>query len=300
MHMRTTHQPLPPPMQPYEPYEPYRSPHSPLWRSPAVAVDAAAERKAGTRLEIVWASSPAEIRDAQRLRYRVFVDEMGARPTEGAADGLDQDRFDPFCDHLLVRLRGDGAQRPGPVIGTYRVLPPAGASSAGGLYSDSEFDLAPLAGLRLNAVELGRACVHPAWRSGSVIMALWSALGQYMLTHSLDTMIGCASISLADGGSNARALWQHLRATHLAAPCWQVQPHNPLHLDVVNAVDGTVQATGAQIPAATPPLIKGYLRCGARLLGPPAIDVAFNTADLPMMMRLADLAPRYRNHFLAS
>lgn len=258
------------------------------------------EMPGDAQLEIVWAGSDAEVRDAQRLRYRIFVEEMGAHPTEGGAGDLDRDRFDPFCDHLLVRLRATSGQRPGPVIGTYRVLPPAGARRAGGLYSDGEFDLAPLASLRANAVELGRACVHPAWRSGSVIMALWRALGQYMLTHSLDTMIGCASVSLADGGSNARALWQRLRATHLAKDCWQVQPHHPLHLYAGDDVDveDAACAANAQQPVATPALIKGYLRCGARLLGPPAFDAAFNTADLPMMMRLDDLAPRYHNHFL--
>lgn len=300
MHMRTTHQPLPQPARSYEPCVLHRLPQPVLWRSPAAVVNATADQQGDAQFEIVWANSAAEVRDAQRLRYRVFVEEMGARPTAGAAVGLDQDRFDPFCDHLLVRLRGDSAQRPGPVIGTYRLLSPAGASRAGGLYSDGEFDLAPLAGLRLNTVELGRACVHPAWRSGGVIMTLWRALGQYMLTHSLDTMIGCASVSLADGGSNARALWQRLRTTHLAAHCWQVQPHAPLCLDVADDVDSTFDAAGIQLPAVTPPLIKGYLRCGARLLGPPAFDAAFNTADLPMMMRLEDLAPRYRNHFLGS
>ena len=278
--------------------------------STVAVVNAAAEPHFDARLEVVWASSAAEVCDAQRLRYRIFVEEMGARPVDAmAADaGLDRDHFDAYCDHLLVRLRGDDNQRAGAVIGTYRVLPPSGASRAGGFYSDGEFDLGALADVRRNAVELGRACVHPAWRSGSVIMALWSALGQYMLTHSLDTMIGCASISLADGGGNARALWQQLRTTHLAAPCWRVRPHNPLRLDTVAdadadadndaATDAAITLMHTRIPAATPPLIKGYLRCGARLLGPPAYDAAFNTADLPMMMRLEDLAPRYRQHFL--
>lgn len=181
----------------------------PPHRSTVTAASASAEQLPDARLEVVWASSAAEIRDAQRLRYRIFVEEMGARPVDAlAADaGLDRDRFDAYCDHLLVRLCGNGDTRGGAVIGTYRVLPPSGARRAGGLYSDGEFDLGALADVRRNAVELGRACVHPAWRSGSVIMALWGALGQYMQNHSLDTMIGCASISLADGGGNARALW---------------------------------------------------------------------------------------------
>lgn len=297
MHMRTTDLLALPTLPAYEPHQHHQNI---LRRGPVVAIDAAADRQAITRLEVVWAENAAEIRQAQRLRYRVFVEEMGARPAEGATGGIDRDRFDPFCDHLLVRLRRDGRQAPGPVIGTYRVMPPAGALRAGGLYSDTEFDLGALSALRPNAVELGRACVHPAWRSGSVIMLLWSALGQYMLTHALDTMIGCASISLSDGGATARQLWQRLRSTHLAAPCWQVQPHQALWLDLADDFDGASHGPAASIPVATPPLIKGYLRCGARLLGPPAFDATFNTADLPMMMRLDDLAPRYRNHFLGS
>ncbi len=287
MHMRSTRP---------QAYEPFRL-HQPQQRCCPAAVGPATETLAAGQLDVAWASSAAEIREAQRLRYRVFVEEMGARPNlaEGAAQGLDRDRFDPFCDHLLVRAR-TGGQHCGPVIGTYRVLSPAGARRAGGLYSDTEFDLAPIDALRANAVELGRACVHPAWRSGSVIMTLWSALGQYMLTHALDAMIGCASVGLADGGSNARRLWQRLRLTHLAPDCWQVQPRRALRLDVADDCDGPA----GRMPVITPPLIKGYLRCGARLLGPPAFDAAFNTADLPMMMRLDDLAPRYRMHFLGS
>jgi putative hemolysin len=183
-------------------------------------------------------------------------------------------------------------------VGTYRVLGPQAARRAGGLYSDAEFDLSPLASLKPQAVELGRSCVHPAWRSGGVIMALWSALCQYMLAHRLDTMIGCASIGLDDGGQMAGRLWRHLRETHLVAPQWQVSPRTPLPLD--DAVDLPPAVPGVKGMADAPPLIKGYLRCGARLLGPPALDAAFNTADLPMMLRIDELAPRYRKHFFGS
>ena len=255
-----------------------------------------------------WADSEDEVRLAQRLRYRVFTEEIGAvlAPPAGTPPGIDADRFDPFCDHLLVRARSAPEDTQGIVVGTYRVLPPTAARRAGGLYADTEFDLAPLRSLRAHAVELGRSCVHPAWRSGGVILALWSALAQYMQLHDLDTMIGCASVGIADGGTAARLIWQRLREAHLAPPCWQVKPLIPLRLDPIEGSDNDgagAAAWGLLLPTAllpTPPLIKGYLRCGARLLGPPALDVAFNTADLPMMMRIADLAPRYRKHFLGA
>ena len=242
------------------------------------------------------------MRQAQSLRHQVFVREMGANlhPLTGCDPELDADRFDPFCDHLLVEAMSRDVDSDGLLVGTYRVLPPDAARRAGGLYIDTEFDLAPLAALRQRAVELGRSCVHPSWRTGGVILALWTALCQYMFRHQLETMIGCASIGLADGGQGAARLWQRLQTTHLVDAQWQVQPRQafPLSrsLDESRSPDGLVNRQ--HVP--TPPLIKGYLRCGARLLGPPALDPAFNTADLPMMLRVHELAPRYRKHFMGA
>jgi putative hemolysin len=248
------------------------------------------------RLEVAWAASEQDVRAAQRLRYRVFAGEMLARlsPPPGTQPGLDADGFDPYCDHLLVRAVQPGdAPGQAEVVGTYRVLPPARARAAGGFYTDTEFDLAPLSALRPRALELGRSCVHPHWRLGGVVLGMWSALAAYMLEQDLDTMIGCASMSVADGGAAARTLWRHLRRSHLADPPWRVRPHTPLPIPAEGP------ATADDAPLQAPPLIKGYLRCGARLLGPPAFDPAFNTADLPMMLRLQDMAPRYRRHLLA-
>lgn len=253
---------------------------------------------AATVLETRWADCEADVHDAQRLRYRVFAQEMGAHLTlpEGTPPGLDVDRFDAFCDHLLVRTV-DPVHGPGPLIGTYRVLTPEAARRAGGFYTDTEFDLAPLAPLRARALELGRSCVDADWRSGSVIMALWAALGQYMVDHRLDTMIGCASIGLGDHGLAAARLWHRLCRTHLVEQRWRVEPRIALPL----ATDAEADADSDAAPhAAPPPLIKGYLRCGARLLGPPALDVAFNTADLPMMLRVDEVSPRYRQHFFGT
>lgn len=243
------------------------------------------------RLDVAWARTQEDLTQAQALRYQVFVGEMGAQlsPPPGTPAGLDVDRFDAFCEHLLVRaVQADG--RPGQVIGTYRVLTPDAARRAGGLYSETEFDLSPLASLRSSMVELGRSCVHPDHRSGGAIMALWGALGEFMQRNNLDTMIGCASVSMRDGGHYAASLWKRLQQTHLAAPEWQVQPR--LALPVADLEQG--------LEAEAPPLIKGYLRCGARVLGAPAWDPDFNTADLPLMMRIGDLPARYRRHFLAA
>lgn len=253
----------------------------------------AASAQTRWRLATSWATSDAELREAQRLRYAVFAGEMGARlaASPGVEPGCDADRFDVYCDHLLVHAVDPLGQAPARLVGTYRVLGPDGARRAGSCYTDSEFDLSPLHTLRPTAVELGRACVDIEWRSGGVIMALWSALGSYMLRHGLDTMFGCASIGMADGGLLARRIWRHVSTSHMATPAWQVAPLRPLaHID-----DAGVSALS---PRDLPPLLKGYLRCGARVLGPPAFDRAFNTADLPIMLRLDDLSPRYRKQFL--
>ena len=247
-------------------------------------------------IDVGWADSEANVREAQHLRYRVFAQEMGARlgPAADAAK-LDADRFDAYCDHLIVRSFGPGTAESGAVVGTYRVLSPAQARRAGGYYTDTEFDLSPLAPLRAGAVELGRSCVDAQWRRGGVIMAMWGALAGYMQQRDLHTMIGCASVSMADGAGPAFALWRRLAQLYMAEERWRVQPREPLatHLETSASSDdaSTVQA---------PPLVKGYLRCGARLLGPPALDTAFNTADLPMILRIEHMAPRYRRHFLGA
>ena len=248
---------------------------------------------AATRVEAVWAQHHDEVQAAQRLRWRVFAGEMGAtlKSPPGTPAGLDADLFDAHCEHLIVRtLPSDDG--PSQVVGTYRVLTPSAARRLGALYSDGEFDLVRLRHLRPHLAELGRSCTDPQWRQGGVILTLWSSLGEFLQRHGLQGVIGCASISMRDGGRQAAALWHHLRQTRLAAPDLQVRPRRPLPVPLPPVAAGdTVE---------TPPLIKGYLRCGAQVLGPPAWDPDFGAADLPMMMRLADLPPAYRKRFITS
>lgn len=241
------------------------------------------------RFGVHWAQGQREVREAQRLRYQVFVEEMGARisPPPGAPAGHDVDMFDAYCEHLVVRAEAGGGG-PGPVIGTYRVMTPQAAARLGGWYSESEFDLTRLRHLTPRIAELGRSCVHADHRQGAVILALWGGLGSFMLRHKLDTVIGCASISMRDGGDVAASLWHQLRQSHLAPIEYQVQPRLALPLDDLRH----------DLDVEPPALIKGYLRCGAKVLGPPAWDPEFNTADLPLMLRLSDLPAKYRRHFL--
>lgn len=236
---------------------------------------------------VSWARHQDEVRQAQRLRHEVFAREMGAR-LDSRLPGHDIDLFDDFCEHLLVR---DGAS--GEVVGTYRVLTPAQAVRAGSFYSDTEFDLTRLRGLRDRMVELGRSCVHRDHRHGGVILALWGALAEFMARNRLDTMIGCATIPMLHNGvvcgDAAASIWRQVSATHLAPIEYHVRPRLALPID---RLDGSLELE-------PPALIKGYLRLGAKVLGPPAWDPDFNCADLPMMMRIADLPARYRKHFAA-
>jgi len=234
------------------------------------------------RLSVKLASSTAEVRKAQRLRYKVFAEEMQARlPTQ--EPGIDSDAFDPYCDHLLVRDTGTNE-----VVGTYRALSSAQAKRIGRLYSDDEFDLVRLAHLRDRMVEVGRSCVHADYRNGATIAMLWSGLGEYMVKHGHDYLVGCASISMADGGHVAASVYNRLKHDHLSPIEYRVFPRCPLPL---HALNGT-------LAAPTPSLIKGYLRLGAYICGEPAWDPDFNTADLLILLPLSRLTPRYRKHFL--
>jgi len=240
-------------------------------------------------ITVGWARHLDEVREAQRLRYAVFACEMGAT-LPNTLPGHDVDLFDDFCEHLLVR---DIASCD--VIGTYRVLTPAQARRVGSTYSDTEFDLTRLRHMRDRMLELGRSCVHREHRQGGVIMALWGALGEFMVRNKLDTTIGCASIPMnapgvVGAGHAAASIWRQVRQKHLASIEFHVRPRLPLPIEQLD------DSLGVEPPA----LIKGYLRLGSKVLGPPAWDPQFNAADLPLMMRLADLPPRYRKHFLGA
>ena len=239
-------------------------------------------------VEVSWAKHQDEVREAQRLRYEVFGKEMGARLPETVA-GHDIDLFDDYCEHLLVR---DGVS--GAVIGTYRVLTPAQAKRVGGTYTDTEFDLTRLRFMRERMVELGRSCVHAEHRHGGVILALWGALFEFMARNQLDTMIGCASIPMLHNGivsgDAAASMWKQLSKTNLASIEFHALPRLPLPIEELDS----------DLPVEPPALIRGYLRLGAKILGAPAWDPDFNTADLPMLMQVKDLPNRYRKLFAAT
>lgn len=231
------------------------------------------------RVEI--ASSPNDIRLAQQLRYEVFRSEYGASFGAGAS-GLDQDEFDTFCDHLIVCHQVSGR-----VVGTYRLLRPAQARRLGRYYSQGEFYMTRIERMIPGLLEIGRSCVHPDHRNGPVIMMLWSGIVRYLLDHGCTHLIGCASVSMRDGGVRAATLWDRFQTTAMVDAMLEVFPKHPLPLDQIARDQDRM----------VPPLIRAYLRMGAKVCGEPSWDPDFNSADFLMLLDLADLDQRYARHF---
>ncbi|GAA2823295.1 GNAT family N-acyltransferase [Kitasatospora sp. CM 4170] len=233
---------------------------------------------------VALARDEDDVRAAQRLRHEVFAAELGAVLHSPTA-GLDVDPFDEYCDHLLVREGEDG-----PVVGTYRLLPPTAARRAGRLYSDGEFDLRNLSPLRDGLVELGRSCIHPDHRgNGAVINLMWGGIARYLADTGNTWVGGCCSIPLDDGGATAARVWDTVSAKHLAPEEYRVTPHR------LWDATGVERADRAPLPA----LLRGYLRLGAWVCGAPAHDPDFATADLYVLLSLERTDPRYLRHFLS-
>lgn len=248
--------------------------------------------------QLRFANSRREVEAAQRLRHEVFSAELGAN-TSGRP-GRDEDPFDDLCDHLIV-WQTTGTEpdpetgRPDRVeqaVATYRLLPPNANDASPrsrGLYASGEFDLDPLEHLLDSVVEAGRACVHPDHRNGATMALLWGGIARYMKLGGYRYLLGCGSVSLADGGTEAAAVWDVVRRNHMGPVRHWCSPRRPWYTPPVQA-----QST------AVPALMKGYLRLGATIVGAPCHDPAFNTADLLILLDLAAANERYLKFFLGA
>jgi len=242
------------------------------------------EKKERPRLKVEFAATPEDVLEAQRLRWRVFAEEFGAR-LQSEVPGIDQDQYDPFCEHLLVRNTATGE-----VVGTYRILGGDRSLQAGGFYSETEFDLTRITHMRSHIMEMGRACVHPDYRSGATITLLWAGLADFILRNNVQYLLGCASVPMHDGGQYAAAVFRRLERDRMGPAEWRVFPKCRLPLEKLTGEDS------ADIPA----LIKAYLRIGAVVCGEPAWDPDFHTADLLLMLPTSKIDHRYARHFLGS
>lgn len=248
------------------------------------------------RLEVKLAASEVELRAAQSLRYHVFYEEMGARPTdEMAAQRRDFDSFDAFCDHLLVVDRELPEDRS--VVGTYRLLRQEEAMAHGGFYSASEFDLTPLLariaeGERL--LELGRSCVHPSYRTNNTIQLLWQSIHTYIQVHDITYMFGCGSFPGTDPQAHALPL-SFLHHEYLAPEALRVcaRPERYVSMDLLPKDAISIRQALKKLP----PLIKGYLRLGAYIGDGAVIDEPFGTTDCFILVPVERIANRYNSHY---
>lgn len=249
--------------------------------SPYPAQTRAAVRSGSAPALVVGlAHSPADIEAVQRLRHDVFSHDLGA-VFPANARGLDQDHYDRWCDHVIVREATDGR-----IVGTYRILTPERARLAGGYYTESEFDISALAPLRTGLIEVGRSCVHADFRQGAAIMLLWNGVADIMRRGGYRYVLGCASVSLRDDGVCAAEVWRQVCGHLDDAGTPKVLP---IHRYPVERLAHT-------LPAKMPPLIKGYLKLGARVCGEPAWDPDFNTADMPVLLDVCRMDARYQRH----
>jgi len=251
-------------------------------------------------LEARLARGKSEIRKAQRMRYEVFYKEGGAIPdAKTAFTRRDADKFDKYCDHLIV-IDHDWKNKRGKVkpkiVGVYRLLRDDRAQEAGGFYSASEYDIAPLlarhSGKRI--LELGRSCVLETHRSKRTIELLWRGLLAYIRAHKIDVLIGCASFSGVSPLAHAQAL-SYLAHYAGAQGEWKVKAKSDLYLPMAMISKEALDAKQAK--DALSPLIKGYLRLGARFGDGAVVDIKFNTTDVFVVMPVAEMSQRYVDYF---
>ncbi len=247
---------------------------------------------AGTQI-IRLATSAAELDAAQALRYRVFYDEMGAHPSaEMLATKRDFDRYDAVCDHLIVvdQSRESGSQ----VVGTYRVMRREHVRSAGGFYSASEYDVSRLANFPGTVMELGRSCVDAGYRDRATMQLLWRGIAEYLNSHGVDLMFGCASLHGTDPDKLAVQL-SYLYHYHLAPEALRAKalPERFVNMNLLpkDSIDPK------RALASLPPLLKGYLRVGGFIGDGAVVDHQFNTTDVCIIVKTDLIADRYTRHY---
>ncbi len=249
-------------------------------------------------LEVRLARTVGEVKRAQELRYRVFYEEMSAiADARAIMTRRDSDAYDAICDHILVidhavlEPKPFGKGRP-KIVGTYRVLRQSVAERHDGFYSAGEYDLTPLLDRHrgLEFLELGRSCVLPAWRGKRTVELLWQGVWAYVLHHRIDAMIGCASLE----GTDPRRLALPLSFLHhncAASPEWSVRALADRYAAMDRIAPEAIDPRAAL--QALPPLIKGYLRIGAKVGDGAVVDHQFGTTDVFIVMPVAGISPRY-------
>ncbi|MGW1871197.1 GNAT family N-acetyltransferase [Streptomyces mauvecolor] len=219
-----------------------------------------------------------DVRAAQRLRHRVFVEELNARVST-PLEGHDIDDFDDHCDHLLAHEKGTGT-----LVATCRLLPPKGAAAAGGLAAAADFDLSRHTRLHGDLVEISRACIHPAHRGGVLVSLMALGVARYTVGAGYAWVGGKCLVPLGERGEQVSAVWQMIAPRHLSPKQYEVSPLRPLHrVDVAAPPD----------PALIPPLVRGALSLGAWVCGEPGYNPRLGAAALYVLMPMSHVDPAY-------
>ena len=255
---------------------------------PAASPDGAATSSSGPRYSLLLSTDPSLIEAAQRLRYDVFRSTPGFALPE--ADGQrDVDRFDEYCDHLLVREDDTGE-----LVGCYRMLAPAGAIAAGGLYTATEFNVRAFDPLRPSLVEMGRAVVRDGHRNGGVVLLMWAGILAYLDRYDYDYVTGCVSVPIGGEsgdqapGSQLRGVRDFILGRHAVPPQYRVYPYRPVLVDG-RPIDEIPPPSRPAVPA----LMRGYLRLGAQVCGEPAHDPDFGVGDFCVLLNKQHADTRY-------
>lgn len=248
-------------------------------------------KKTERKLTVRLAENQLEIERTLALRYDVFNLELGEGLPESAATRKDRDEYDFYCDHLIVVDEAQDSK----IVGTYRILRRSSAEQNIGFYSETEFDISNIYKLDGEVAEIGRSCVHPDYRDGSVITLLWSGLADYMVTQNIRYLMGCGSIhsTSAEMASQVYAFLKEKDA--IAGEEFRVVPKPDFQIpgfDENYFVEDTKVLT-----KSVPALIKGYLRAGAKICGIPAIDRIFGTIDVFILFDRTLITEKYGKHY---
>lgn len=236
----------------------------------------------------------ADLDAVQALRYRIFYDEMGAKPSaEAQLSRRDRDRFDPIADHLVVIDHDLGNGRTA-IVGTYRLIRQDAAARIGQFYSADEFDLSALERFPGRLLELGRSCVDAAYRSRAVMQMLWRGIAAYVFHHKIDLMFGCASLQGTDPDALAADL-TYLATHHLAPEAIRPRAVPSRYVEMRRLPDSAIDPK--RVLAELPPLIKGYLRLGGFVGDGAVIDWQFNTTDIAVVVQTDLVTEKYYRHY---
>jgi putative hemolysin len=235
--------------------------------------------------EVKIATEPSEIEQAQRLRFQVFNLELNKGLKASYGRGLDIDEFDPYCDHLIVRHLKSGE-----IVGTYRLLRGSQARRHIGFYSEKEFDLSAIKKLDGELMELGRSCARKDFRDRALLPLMWEAISEQVRKHHVRYLFGCGSLYCTDA-AEVGAVYSLLRSKYYAPEGYRVWPLGGREFYGLGEPPAPVdeQALFQRLPS----LIKGYLRAGALICGPPALDGDFGTTDFFLLLDFTTLKNEY-------